>query len=87
MEHITAAEDYIRGMIIEKVVVAPPASDRDIAKIDAGIIVNETLTSQRTDTTKNNRRVASVRRPADAVSVDGFWAQLLATATKEQVHD
>ena len=40
MEHIAAAEDYIRGMIIEKVMVAPPAPDRDIAKIDAGIIAN-----------------------------------------------
>lgn len=40
MEHISAAEDYIRGMIIEKVLVAPAAPDRDVAKIDAGIIAN-----------------------------------------------
>lgn len=40
MEHIAAAEDYIRGMIIEKVMVAPAAPDRDVAKIDAGIIAN-----------------------------------------------
>lgn len=41
MEHIAAAEDHIRGMIIEKVMVAPsPSPDRDVAKIDAGIIAN-----------------------------------------------
>ena len=43
MEHIAAAEDFIRGLIIEKIVVAPapPAGpDRDVAKIDAGIIAN-----------------------------------------------
>jgi hypothetical protein len=43
MEHIAAAEDFIRGLIIEKIMVAPapPAGpDRDVAKIDAGIIAN-----------------------------------------------
>jgi hypothetical protein len=40
MEHIAAAEDYIRGMIIEKVMAAPAAPDRDVAKIEAGIIAN-----------------------------------------------
>jgi hypothetical protein len=37
MEHIAAAEDYIRGLITEKVMAAP---DRDIAKIDARIMAN-----------------------------------------------
>ena len=40
IEHIAAAEDYIRGMIIEKVMAAPAAPNRDVAKIDAGIIAN-----------------------------------------------
>ena len=43
MEHIAAAEDFLRGLIIEKIMVAPapPAGpDRDVAKIDAGIIAN-----------------------------------------------
>ena len=40
MEHIAAAEDYIRGMTIEKVMAAPAAPNRDVAKIDAGIIAN-----------------------------------------------
>jgi len=43
MEHIAAAEDFLRGLIIEKIMAAPapPAGpDRDVAKIDAGIIAN-----------------------------------------------
>ena len=39
MEHIASAEDYIRGMIAEKVMQAPPAPGRDVEKIDAAIIV------------------------------------------------
>ena len=37
-EHIAAAEDFIRGMIVENVMKAPAAPDRDIAKLDAGIM-------------------------------------------------
>src|SRR6266403_3035453 len=37
-EHIAAAEDYIRVMVAENVMKAPAAPDRDIAKIDAGIL-------------------------------------------------
>jgi hypothetical protein len=37
VEHIAAAEDFIRGMAVE-VMKAPAAPDRDIAKIDAGIM-------------------------------------------------
>ena len=39
-EHIAAAEDYIRGMIIETVMLAPAAADRDVVAIDAAIIEN-----------------------------------------------
>src|SRR5712671_6416121 len=38
VEHIAAAEDFIRGMALDKVMKAPAAPDRDIAKIDAGIM-------------------------------------------------
>ena len=38
MEHIAAAEDFLRGMIVENVMKAPAAPDRDIAKIDTGIL-------------------------------------------------
>ena len=40
MEHIAAAEDYIRGNIENGVMKAPAAPGRDIAAIDAGIIAN-----------------------------------------------
>ena len=40
MEHIAAAEDFIRGTVEQNVMKAPAAPDRDIAKIDAGIVAN-----------------------------------------------
>jgi DinB superfamily len=40
MEHIAAAEDYIRGSIESGVMKAPAVPGRDIAAIDAGIIAN-----------------------------------------------
>jgi len=38
MEHIAAAEDFIRGMDTENVMKAPAVPGRDTAAIDAGII-------------------------------------------------
>jgi hypothetical protein len=38
MEHIAAAEDYIRGIVVEKVMVAPAVPGRDLKKIDDGVI-------------------------------------------------
>ena len=40
MEHIAAAEDFIRGTVEENVMKAPAAPDRDTAKIDAAIVAN-----------------------------------------------
>lgn len=40
MEHIASAEDYIRGMVVEKVMVAPAVPGRDVVKIDEAIIAN-----------------------------------------------
>lgn len=40
MEHIAAAEDFIRGSVETGIMKAPPAPGRDIAAIDAGIIAN-----------------------------------------------
>lgn len=34
MEHIAAAEDFIRSMVVEKVMIAPAAPGRDVVKID-----------------------------------------------------
>jgi len=40
MEHIAAAEDYIRGSVENGVMKAPAVPGRDTAAIDAGIIAN-----------------------------------------------
>ena len=40
MEHIAAAEDFIRDAINEKVMAAPAVPGRDVAAIDAGIIAH-----------------------------------------------
>ena len=39
LEHIALAEEYILGQVKDKVMTAPPGSaDRDVAKIDAGVM-------------------------------------------------
>ncbi len=38
MEHITLAEDYLRGFVEEQVLKAPAVPDRDVAKIDAMVL-------------------------------------------------
>lgn len=38
MEHIAAAEDFVRGMITEKVMTAPPDATRDVKKIDEAVL-------------------------------------------------
>ena len=38
MEHIAAAEDYIRGIVVEKVMVAPAVPDRDTKKTDDAVV-------------------------------------------------
>jgi DinB superfamily len=40
MEHIAAAEDFIRSLIIEKVMIMPAAPGRDVVAIEASIIAN-----------------------------------------------
>lgn len=40
MEHVAAAEDFIRSTVEQNVTKAPAALDLDIAKIDAGIIAH-----------------------------------------------
>jgi hypothetical protein len=37
-EHIAAAEDYIRGLVVEKVMVAPAVPDRDLKKTDDAVV-------------------------------------------------
>ena len=38
MEHIAAAEDYIRGTVSEKVMAAPGVPDRDLKKTDDAVL-------------------------------------------------
>ncbi|HKN73552.1 MAG TPA: DinB family protein [Candidatus Acidoferrum sp.] len=47
MEHIAAAEDYIRGIVVEKVMVAPAAPGRDTKKIDDGVMAKVPDRSQK----------------------------------------
>lgn len=37
-EHIAAAEDYIRGLIVKQVMVSPAPPDRDVSKIDDNVM-------------------------------------------------
>jgi DinB superfamily len=38
MEHIAAAEDYIRGIVVEKVMAAPAVPGRDLKKTDDAVV-------------------------------------------------
>jgi DinB superfamily len=38
MEHIAAAEDFLRGMVTEQVMKAPNAPDRDLSKTDETVL-------------------------------------------------
>jgi hypothetical protein len=38
MEHIAAAEDYIRGLVVEKVMLAPAVPDRDLKATDDAVL-------------------------------------------------
>ena len=68
MEHIAAAEDFIRGMVVEKVMVAPAAPGRDVAVIDAGILTgvpDRATKVQAPDPLKPTNRFASPQGSID----------------------
>lgn len=68
MEHIAAAEDFIRGMIVEKVMIAPAVPGRDVAVIDAGILTgvpDRTTKVQAPDPLKPTNRFASPQGSID----------------------
>ena len=60
-EHIAAAEDFILGIVVEKVMKAPAAPDRDIAKIDAGILAMVPDRTNKIGTSGFGRRPGSLR--------------------------
>ena len=68
MEHIAAAEDFIRGTIVEKVMIAPAVPGRDVAVIDAGILTgvpDRTTKVQAPDPLKPTNRFASPQGSID----------------------
>jgi hypothetical protein len=68
MEHIAAAEDFIRGMIVEKVMIAPAVPGRDVAVIDAGILIgvpDRTTKVQAPDPLEPTNRFASPQGSID----------------------
>jgi DinB superfamily len=68
MEHIAAAEDFIRGMIVEKVMIAPAVPGRDFSVIDAGILTavpDRTTKVQAPDPLKPTNRFASPQGSID----------------------
>lgn len=67
MEHIAAAEDMLRGMTIEKVMVAPAASDRDVKHIDEMVVTMVTDRSHKADAPEPLRPVNRFGSPADAL--------------------
>jgi hypothetical protein len=79
MEHIAAAEDYIRGMIESGVMKAPAVPGRDIAAIDAGIIAN-------VPERKNKVQAPEAIKPTNRfgspqASIDHFVASRVVTET------
>jgi hypothetical protein len=68
MEHTAAAEDFIRGMIVEKVMIAPAVPGRDVAVIDMGILTgvpDRTAKVQAPDPLKPTNRFAWPRGSID----------------------
>jgi len=68
IEHIAAAEDFIRGLIVEKVMIAPAVPGRDVAVIDAGILTgvpDRTTKVQAPDPLKPTNRFASPQGSID----------------------
>ena len=47
MEHIAAAEDYIRGLVIEKVMLAPAVPGRDVKATDDAVLAKVPDRSQK----------------------------------------
>ena len=79
MEHIAAAEDYIRGLVESGVMKAPAVPGRDITAIDAGIIAN-------VPERKNKVQAPEAIKPTNRfgspqASIDHFVASRVVTET------
>jgi len=67
MEHIAAAEDMLRGMTTEKVMIAPAAPDRDVKQIDEMVVTKVTDRSHKADAPEPLRPVNRFGSPDEAL--------------------
>ncbi len=67
VEHIAAAEDMLRGMTTEKVMVAPAAPDRDVKQIDEMVVTMVTDRSHKADAPEPLRPVNRFGSPEEAL--------------------
>jgi DinB family protein len=67
MEHIAAAEDMLRGVTVEKVMLAPAAPDRDVKHIDEMVVTMVTDRSHKADAPEPLRPVNRFGSPAEAL--------------------
>jgi len=67
MEHIAAAEDMLRGMTTEKVMIAPAVPDRDLKHIDEMVVAMVTDRSHKADAPEPLRPVNRFGSPEEAL--------------------
>jgi hypothetical protein len=67
VEHIAAAEDMLRGMTTEKVMVAPAAPDRDVKHIDEMVVAMVTDRTHKADAPEPLRPVNRFGSPEEAL--------------------
>jgi hypothetical protein len=67
MEHIAAAEDMLRGMTTEKVMIAPAAPGRDVKQIDEMVVAMVTDRSHKADAPEPLRPVNRFGSPEEAL--------------------
>jgi uncharacterized damage-inducible protein DinB len=67
MEHIAAAEDMLRGLTTEKVMVAPAAPDRDVKHIDEMVVTMVTDRTHKADAPEPLRPVNRFGSPEEAL--------------------
>jgi DinB superfamily len=67
IEHLAAAEDMLRGMIVEKVMTAPAAPDRDVKMIDDMVLKSVPDRSHKVDAPEPLRPVNRFGTPEAAL--------------------
>jgi len=67
VEHLAAAEDMLRGMTVDKVMIAPAAPDRDVKMIDDLVLKNVTDRSHKVDAPEPLRPVNRFGTPEAAL--------------------